>query len=94
MKIKITCITILLVTISFVSLSEGNSKGGDGFRATAKQYELKAQAHRDKAKAYSRMAEIKREAASLADAEKWSEIDWAEYYELDAQVSGSHKTKH
>lgn len=72
-------------------LAEGNSAGGDDFRQTAMEYEEKAEAMRDDdnsevAAIYDRLAEIKYEAADLADEGRWDEIDWTEYEALNEQL--------
>ncbi len=42
---------------------------------------------------YTRLSEIKEEAAKLADEGKWSEIDWSEYHELNGKLT-NHSKKH
>lgn len=93
---------VLAFALSGVAMAEGSGKGGDEFRNTAARYAAQAQQARakgqhEKARAYSRMAAIKRNAASLADKGRWSEIDWSEYHRLSAEVAGykgkAHKGK-
>ncbi|MBE9398935.1 hypothetical protein IOQ59_16875 [Pontibacterium sp. N1Y112] len=93
MKTLITGLVLLL--LSGGVFAQGNGKGGDEFRNTASKYETKARnarsnGHHNKARAYARMAEIKRQAARLADKGKWNQIDWTEYHRLNAEVAGHH----
>jgi hypothetical protein len=64
---------------------------GDGFRETAEEFVQKAEEAREDgngavAEIYDRLAEIKNEAADLADEGEWDEIDWTEYHELNDEL--------
>lgn len=94
---KHIAVGLVVLVMSFATFAGGNAKGGDEFRKTAVAYERKAQEASSKSMhkrsdIYSRLAEIKREAAVLADQGKWSAIDWSEYHALNAQLSGKGKT--
>ena len=73
------------IVVSCVCLAdESASSAGDEFRATALAFEKKAKLFKGNARSgisaiYSRQAEIKRNAATLADQGRWDEIDWSEY---------------
>ncbi len=84
---------IVFVGIGFNAplLAEVDSNGGDDFRQTAMEYEVQAQKIRDEgdnalADIYDRLADIKYEAAELADEGRWDEIDWTEYEALNEQL--------
>lgn len=64
-------------------------KPGDEFRKTAAKYDALAKKEKNAeiAKAYKRMAAIKREAAKKGDAGKWKEISWKEYQALEAKIA-------
>lgn len=86
-----TLAAVVFVSINFnaSALAEGN--GGDDFRQTAMEYEAQSQKMRDEgndddAEIYDRLAEIKYEAAELADEGRWDEIDWTEYHALNEQL--------
>lgn len=65
------------------------AKGGDGFRKAAAKYDVlaKKEKNAEVAKAYKRMAQIKRDAAKKGDAGKWKEISWKEYHALEAKIA-------
>lgn len=89
----------------------GEERAGDEFRDTALEYDHQADvaieqaARSDKHEAglylqlamiHRGMADIKRRAAELADEDRWDEIDWHEYHELEehreqlvAELTGS-----
>lgn len=84
---------VLLLLAGFVLnvpvMADGD--GGDAFRQTAREYDEKARYYQqkqqaDKVRVYQRMAEIKRNAARLADEGRWEEIDWSEYHQLEKQL--------
>jgi hypothetical protein len=88
---------LLALMISGLVFADGKSNGGDEFRKAAEKYQMKSNSANlngdsKTAQAYRRMAEIKIEAASLADSGRWSEIDWSEYHVLNAQVLGHKST--
>jgi hypothetical protein len=82
-------LSLILCTFSF---AEGNANGGDDFRNTAAEYHAMAKNFGDKGKydiaaLYQRMSEIKLDAASKADHDKWDDIDWSEYHEIEKKLS-------
>jgi hypothetical protein len=84
---------ILTLLLSTTGFAEDNDEGhgGDGFREAAINYEYRAKKYDEKgmsdiATIYTRMAEIKRQAGSLADQGRWDDIDWSEYEELDEKL--------
>jgi hypothetical protein len=84
-------LTLLLTTTGFAE-DYDKGHGGDGFRDTAMNYENRAKKYNEKgfsdiAAIYTRMAEIKRHAGSLADQGRWDDIDWSEYEELDKKLT-------
>ncbi|MEM6254684.1 MAG: hypothetical protein AAF821_17355 [Cyanobacteria bacterium P01_D01_bin.156] len=86
-----TLTAILLVSVGFNASVLAGGNGGDDFRQTAMEYEAQAQKMRDEgntssADIYDRLAEIKYEAAALADEGRWNEIDWTEYHALNEQL--------
>ncbi len=69
-----------------------SKKGGDEFRKTAETYVKKSEMYRAKGKTevaslYSRQADIKHNAALLADEGLWDEIDWTEYYANETRIN-------
>lgn len=90
MKLLISLLfSFMLCNLGF---AEGKSSGGDEFRKTAVEYEVKAKKYGNKGKndiaaLYQRMAEIKLDAASKADEGKWDAIDWSEYHEIEKKIS-------
>jgi hypothetical protein len=83
-------LTLLLTTTGFAE-DYDKGHGGDGFRETAMNYEYRAKKYEAKgmsdiASIYTRMAEIKRHAGSLADQGRWDDIDWSEYEKLDEKL--------
>ena len=81
----------LLVFLSTGILAEGDAKGGDEFRATAAEYQEKADKYKKEGKSdiselYSRMAEIKLDAAAKADKGEWDAIDWTEYHQIEKKM--------
>ena len=87
---------VLMIIMPFGAIAETSGKGGDDFRSTAKEYQLKAadavsSGHPENAAIYTRLSEIKEEAAKLADEGKWSEIDWSEYHELNGKLTNHPK---
>lgn len=91
----------LMIAMTGYAFGDGTGKGGDEFRKTAQEYEMKSNKARssgdtENARIYSRLADIKTDAAKLADKGRWSDIDWTEYNQLNEQLSGknnSHKNK-
>lgn len=88
----------LFIMAPFTANAEGAGKGGDDFRETAKEYRIKATqaasaGQSENATIYTRLAEIKEQAARLADQGKWSQIDWSEYHALNAQLTNRSKHK-
>jgi len=84
-------LTLLLTTTGYAE-DYDKGHGGDGFRETAMNYENRAKKYEEKgfsdiASIYTRMAEIKRHAGSLADQGRWDDIDWSEYEELDEKLT-------
>ena len=57
----------------------------------AKKYDEKGMS--DIATIYIRMADIKRQAGSLADQGRWDDIDWSEYEALDAKLIKIYESK-
>lgn len=83
---------VLAVLLSGAVFADGKSRGGDEFRATAKKYDEKAAMYGDKgmsevSELYVRQAEIKREAAGLADEGRWGDIDWSEYHKNEGKIN-------
>jgi hypothetical protein len=84
------------------SSKKASAKGGQDFRKAAIKYDhhaTKAAKHGKQglAKKYRRLAEIKRNAASLADQGRWEELDWTEYFAINQQIKAirtKHKQKH
>ena len=73
-------------------MSEGADPGGAEFAKAAIEYRDKADVARETGNAeaatiYDRLAEIKDDAAQLADEGRWEDIDWTEYHELTADLS-------
>ena len=69
----------------------GDVANGDEFRQGAEDYQARAtlarsEGQEEEAAMYDRLAEIKLDAASLADEGRWDEIDWTEYYELTEEL--------
>ena len=90
-------LTLLLTTTGFAE-DYDKGHGGDGFRETAMNYENRAKKYNEKgfsdiASIYTRMAEIKRHAGSLADQGRWDDIDWSEYEELDEKLQKIYESK-
>ena len=88
---------ILAIVLTTSGFAEDNDEGngGNGFRETAMEYEDHAKKYdemgmSDIATIYTRMAEIKRHAGSLADQGRWDDIDWSEYEELDEKLMKIH----
>ncbi len=82
---------ILTCLLTATVPASDSGKGGDDFRKTALEYEQQAGKFKKKglseiAGIYSRMVEIKRHAASLADKDRWDDIDWTEYEKLDEKL--------
>jgi hypothetical protein len=74
----------------------GAEANGDGFREAAQEYEALAEESREfgdseAAPIYDRLAEIKTDAAELADEGRWNEIDWTEYHQLQEELYGEKK---
>ena len=91
--VALTTTLLSLLLFSLPALAEIKSSGGDEFRKTAAKYTQKAKLHKDKghhelAEVYQRMSEIKIDAAKLGDANRWDEIDWAEYHQLEGKIAG------
>ncbi len=98
--------TALMLTFSTVnaeySAEKASTKGGQDFRKAAIKYDHyadKAAKHEKLglAKKYRRLAEIKRNAASLADQGRWEALDWAEYFAINKQIKAmraKHKQQH
>jgi hypothetical protein len=90
-------LTLVLTSTGFAEdYDEGD--GGDGFRETAMEYEDRAKKYEEKGMSdiaiiYTRMAEIKRHAGSLADQGQWDDIDWSEYEELDEKLMKIYESK-
>ena len=87
---------VLIIIMPFGVIAETSGKGGDDFRNTAKEYQMKAavamsSGNSENAAIYTRLSEIKEEAAKLADEGKWSEIDWSEYHELKGKLTNHSK---
>jgi hypothetical protein len=90
MNIKVLLISSgLLFTTPLIASGkqkkEGN--GGDDFRKAAQEHDQKAQIAEANAKIYKKLANIKRNAASLADKGEWKKIDWTEYKTLTSQLN-------
>ena len=90
-------LTLVLTTNGFAE-DYDKGHGGDGFRETAMNYEDRAKKYDEKgmsdiATIYTRMAEIKRHAGSLADQGQWDDIDWSEYEELDEKLMKIYESK-
>lgn len=62
-----------------------NKKGAESNPQTAKYTKLAAY--------YKRMAEIKIQAAKLADQGKWDEISWDEYHAINKKLVEAYKSK-
>jgi hypothetical protein len=83
---------VLGTTLGFAPMAmAGGEANGDGFRETAQEYEELADESLDNgdsgtAAIYNRLAEIKYEAAALADEGRWDDIDWTEYHELQGDL--------
>lgn len=82
---------LLALLLAGNALAEDDAGGGDAFRKAAAEYEAKAEYYADEelyeiSERYARMAEIKAEAADLADDGFWEEIDWSEYKELEHEI--------
>ena len=75
----------LLMIISASAQAGEKAKGGDDFRATAKEYQLTAKDLRKNGN--KTKAEIKLKAAKHADKGEWTKIDWTEYHELSKKLS-------
>ena len=91
-------ILALFLTTSGFAEDNDDGNGGDGFRETAIEYEDQAKKYDEKgmsdiATIYTRMAEIKRHAGSLADQGRWDDIDWSEYEELDEKLQKIYESK-
>jgi hypothetical protein len=91
---------ILTLVLTAPGFAEDNDDGhgGDDFRKTAMDYENRASKYEEKgmsdiASIYTRMAEIKRHAGTLADQGKWDDIDWSEYEALDAKLMKLYESK-
>lgn len=83
----------LALSMNVAAIAVEGSSGGDDFRQTALEYEEKAEEFRqrgntDVAAIYRRLAEIKVDAAALADEGRWDEIDWSEYEALNEELGG------
>ncbi len=88
---------LLIIILPVGVIAETSGKGGDDFRNTAKEYKVKAtnamsSGHSENAAIYTRLSDIKEEAAKLADDGKWSDIDWSEYHKLNGQLINHSKT--
>ena len=82
----------LLATASGNAIAGEDVNGGDDFRQAAMEYREEAEFARERgmtedAAIYDRLAEIKLEAAGLADEGRWDEIDWSEYHELNEKLA-------
>ena len=82
----------LLATASSGAIAGEEVNGGDDFRQAAMEYREDAEFARESgmtedAAIYDRLADIKLEAAELADEGRWDEIDWSEYHELNEQLA-------
>ncbi len=84
----------LIIALLFISnaYAEGIGKGGDEFRNTAAEYQMKAEKYSGKGKSdiaamYARLAEIKLDAAAKADEGEWDAIDWSEYHEIEGKIA-------
>lgn len=90
-------LTLVLTTTGFAE-DYDEERGGDGFRETAMSYEDRAKKYDEKgmsdiATIYIRMAEIKRHAGSLADQDRWDDIDWSEYEVLEERLMKIYESK-
>lgn len=92
---------ILILTLSATAIAEGKpSSGGEEFRNTAMEYDKEAIKQKEAgnsavASRYEKLAAIKRNAANLADQNKWQEIDWTEYHKINEEIASlqGHKGK-
>lgn len=91
---KVLSVSFVLIVFSLSSqlFAEGGGKGGDEFRKTAENYDNKSEMYRSKGKTevaslYARQADIKQNAAELADKGLWNEIDWTEYHANEARIN-------
>ena len=89
--LKILSLTVLLLVSSPLTFADDDTHGGDEFRKTAMEYDEKSEIFRTKgkmdiAKAYDRLAAIKRHAGTLADQGRWDDIDWSEYHQINASI--------
>lgn len=89
----LVCGSLCLLSVS--AYAGQDKAGGADFREAASEYNALAQKYsakgqQDKAKIYARLAEIKINAAKLADQGRWDEISWDEYHALSAKL---HKGK-
>ncbi len=97
---RLMTIGALGLQLSWGVPAAGEKAPGDEFRETALDYERQAydaigqaiQSHPEEAGRYLQlavihrwMADIKRQAAVLADQDRWDEMVWDEYQELEAQ---------
>ena len=90
----------LLISSCFIFTAQAKgAAGGNGFRKAAVKYDVQAknalrQGQRQIHQAYKRMADIKRNAAKLADQNKWNDIDWTEYHMLEKKISKLKQKQH
>lgn len=82
---------IAMVSMGNPAIAEGVNSGGSEFAQAAIEYREKAlnastAGNTEAAQIYNRLAEIKDDAAQLADEGRWDEIDWSEYHELNATL--------
>ncbi|MCW8885641.1 MAG: hypothetical protein OQK12_10380 [Motiliproteus sp.] len=103
MGLKLT--TSILLTAVLATGTTANAKdvnSGDQLRETAASYSHKADSYQksgmdDIATIYQQMARIKRHAAQLADQDRWDDIDWTEYHQLEEKLGklySQHKKTH
>ena len=82
---------LVALMLCHFAYAEGDSSGGDGFRETAGEYNDMAEAYANEGKfeiasLYKRMAQIKLHAAELGDEERWDDIDWSEYGQIEEKI--------
>lgn len=97
---RLAVFSSLLLSLMWSLPAASGGRGGDDFRAVAREYDGQARdvieratsAKDENAGPYlqlatllRRMAGIKRSAAALADDDRWDEIDWSEYQEIEVE---------
>ena len=98
LKTTFCCIWAWLLLASAGAVYAESGRPGDEFRATAGEYQTRASRamraatgsqgdaanlYIKLANIYTRMAGIKRKAAELADQNRWDDIDWVPYQDLE-----------